>query len=271
MEGMWRGAVCTGIGIMSLLVGGCGAAGSTTGTDLADAARPPAGSLATSPPAAHSGIDVGAEVDPSGGVGLADEQRGPAFPMTVRRSGGIADYADRVVVQANGRVTVDTRTVTGRTCTLAPAQRSQLLKALTALRAVAPVASDASTGASTDTTTDTATDGDAAPSADTPAGDTTSRTSASGESGEPGGSGDSGEAGDAGPITLSLTDHLLRTFDLTDSSLAGLTDLLGSVVTNVTLTQPAGATCTTPATSPTVPVPMPVGSPSAATDITAAG
>ena len=32
------------------------------------------------------------------------------------------------------------------------------------------------------------------------------------------------------PITLSVTDDLARTFDLSDSSLGGVTDLIGAVV-----------------------------------------
>lgn len=245
MEAMWRGGVCTGVAIVSLLVGGCGVAGSATGADGAAVARPSDGSVSTAPPVTGYGIDSGNDVGPADGAGsVGEDQPGPTFPMTVRRTGGIADYADRVVVQSDGRVTVDTRALTGRRCTLAAAQRAQLLSALTALRITPPLSSD--------TPTDTPSDGSTGPPA---AGSTPPA--------------DAREAGDPGPITLSVTDDLARTFDLTDTSLAGVTDLLGSVVTNVTLTLPAGAACTTPGAPTKVPTDAPV--PAATTRLTAAG
>jgi hypothetical protein len=233
MDVMWRASVCAGVAVSALLLGGCG--GSLTGIESAPATQttPSAdgGSTgdATGGAGAAPGIDAGNDIDRAdgdGGTGSPDEP-GPTFPMTLRRTGGIADFDDRVVIQVDGQVVVETRLLRGRTCTLSATQRQQLIGALTALRAT-PVQA-----------TDLATD-DAAPLA--PADDSTE---------------DSGDA-DSEPIALAVTDDLARSFDLSDPSLGGVSDLVGAVVTDVTLTSPASATCsstnsdtTSTTTSPT--------------------
>ncbi len=221
--------------MVSLLLGGCGVAGaSEPGASAAGA--PLGGDAATSAPAARSGIDVGNDVDPADTAAAVDEdQPGPTFPMTLRRTGGIADFADRVVVSSDGTVTVDTRAMTGRTCTLAVPCAHPAARRADRAAGHSPAPTDAATDVPSDGSTGVA-DGDAVRAGDAP---------------DVAGSSDPGE--DA-PITLSVTDDLARTFDLTDTSLAGVTDLLGSVVTNVTLTLPAGARCTTPTD---VPAPAP--------------
>jgi hypothetical protein len=58
----------------------------------------------------------------------------PEFPLTLRRTGGIAGFDDRIVLEANGRLRVDTRSVRGRVCTLAAPQQHQLVTLLATLR-----------------------------------------------------------------------------------------------------------------------------------------
>jgi hypothetical protein len=218
MDSMWRASVCAGVAMSALLLGGCGVTAPAVGAGSPAETQPSAGG-STGVPAGggNSGIDTGNDIDRAagdGGVGSGPDQPGPKFPMTLRRTGGIAGFDDRVVVVASGRVIVDTRLVHGRTCTLTKSQRQQLMAALTALRAT-PVES---TGLSTDGSAPI-------PPTDDP---------------------------ESQPITLSVTDDLARSFDLSDSSLGGVTDLVGAVVTDVTLTTPASASCTTPtATAPT--------------------
>ncbi|WP_141842588.1 hypothetical protein [Humibacillus xanthopallidus] len=178
----------------------------------------PSGGGSTDDPAGSSGsgIDAGNDIDRAGGdggVGSGPDEPGPKFPMTLRRTGGIAGFDDRVVVEISGRVVVNTRLVHDRTCTLTTPQRLQLMDALTALRAT-PVQSG-----------DVTSDGTATipPSDDA----------------------------ESDPITLSVTDDLARSFDLTDSSLGGVSDVIGAVVTDVTLTTPASARCTTPTATAT--------------------
>lgn len=209
---MWRASVCAGVAMGALLLGGCGVTASTDGVGATAQTQPSDGGSSGDPAGGpKSGIDTGNDIDRAngdGGVGSGPDEPGPKFPMTLRRTGGIAGFDDRVVVEVTGRVVVDTRVVHGRICTLTKSQRQQLMAALTALRAT-PIESG-----------NTSTDGTATlPPSQDPESD---------------------------PITLSVTDDLARTFDLSDSSLGGVTDLIGAVVTDVTLTTPSSASCTTP-------------------------
>jgi len=218
MDSMLRAGVCTAVAVSALLLGGCGFTASVNGvgsTTQSQALTSDGGSTGEAPGGAdggaNSGIDAGNDIDRAngdGGVGSGPDEPGPKFPMTLRRTGGIAGFDDRVVVAVSGRVVVDTRLVHGRTCTLTKTQRQQLMDALTALRAT-PLESGNPT----------------------PGGTATLPPSDDAES---------------EPITLSVTDDLARSFDLTDSSLGGVADLIGAVVTDVTLTTPASATCATP-------------------------
>lgn len=217
MDSMWRGGVCAGVAVSALLLGGCGVTASLSGSTETALSQPGGGGTTGDPAGGgQPGIDAGTTVeraDGGGGVGSGPDEPGPKFPMTLRRTGGIAGYDDRVVVEISGRVIVDTRVVRGRTCTLTKSQRQQLMDSLTALRAT-PVQS----GDGTSNGTATLPPSDDAESA---------------------------------PITLSVTDDLARSFDLTDPSLGGIADVIGAVVTDVTLTTPASATCRTPTATPT--------------------
>ena len=72
-----------------------------------------------------------------GSVGDATEPIiGPVFPLTLHRTGGIAGYDDVIVLQADGRVNVDTRSIRGRECRLTTDQQKQMLSLLGTLRLV---------------------------------------------------------------------------------------------------------------------------------------
>jgi len=224
MDVMWRASVCAGVAVGALLLGGCGVSASAIGSASATQTPPSADGGVTgdapggsgSAPGIDTGNDIGDDInraDGDGGVGSGPDEPGPTFPMTLRRTGGIADFDDRVVVQVDGRVVVETRLLRGRTCTLSATQRQQLIGALTALRATPVQATDLSTDGAVPI-----------PPAD-----------------------DSGD-GESEPIALAVTDDLARSFDLTDPSLGGVSDLVGAVVIDVTLTSPASAKCSTSTT-----------------------
>lgn len=149
-----------------------------------------------------------------GAIGDAtDPIIGPVFPLTLRRTGGVAGYDDTVILQADGIVLVSTRTIHGRKCQLSGAQQKHLLSVLSTLRLV----------------------------------DATTATTAGGAPGSIDGSvpgGDDETPTDA--IVIDITDHKLRPLDLSDPSLGEVAGLVGALVADVTLSTPAAAECTTP-------------------------
>ncbi|MDV3220993.1 hypothetical protein [Intrasporangium sp.] len=159
-----------------------------------------------------------------GPVGDAtDPVTGPVFPLTLHRTGGIAGYDDTVVLQADGKVLVETRTIHGRVCTLTGAQQKQLLSLLSTLRLV---------------------DAPGPPPAGSP-------DATLGPPGDPG-------AGDDSPndaIVINITDHKLRPLDLSDPSLGEVAGLVGALVADVTLSSPAATECSTPTTTAPDPAP----------------
>ncbi len=78
-------------------------------------------------------------IDPPSATGTTGPDRatvgpiGPTFPLTVRRTGGIAGFHDTIVLRANGTLTVDTDTIHGRTCALGNGKHNTLLVALSTL------------------------------------------------------------------------------------------------------------------------------------------
>jgi hypothetical protein len=132
----------------------------------------------------------------------------------------MAGFDDRVVLDLDGRVRVETRTVHGRVCTLGSPQLRQLVALLATVR-LGPQ-----------------------PSADLPSGDTPA-----GETGvvspEP----------VTDPITISVTDHAARRMDLSDPSLGEVSGLVDSLVGDVTLSVPATTRCTTSAKPAVAPAP----------------
>lgn len=140
----------------------------------------------------------------------------PVFPLTLHRTGGIAGYDDTVVLHADGKVLVDTRSVHGRVCQLTTEQQRHLLSLLNTLRLVS----------ATGFTAPGSTEGivPVPPDVD-------------------------GETGNDA-IVIDITDHKLRPLDLSDPSLGEVAGLVGALVADVTLSSPAATECVTP-TSPT--------------------
>ncbi|MGN6751310.1 MAG: hypothetical protein ACTHJJ_02010 [Intrasporangium sp.] len=95
------------------------------------------------------------ETGPGGGTPGADQPivdaTGPTFPLTFRRTGGIAGFHDTVVINANGTLSVDTDTIHGRICNLDKGRRNGLLVALSTLRLGAPALTPTQLPDSTDT------------------------------------------------------------------------------------------------------------------------
>lgn len=116
-------------------------------------------------PTALEAVTTATEGSAAGAPGLEGTGRGrtgPTFPLTLRRTGGIADFHDTVVLTGNGTLSVDTDTIHGRTCQLDKATSNGLLVALSTLRLAGPrpvptdvpVSSDASSVPITVTVTD---------------------------------------------------------------------------------------------------------------------
>jgi hypothetical protein len=172
----------------ALFVGGCGAA------TPADASGDGSGARATTtgPPQR-----LAARGD------SASPYYSPEFPLTLRRTGGIAGFDDRVVLEADGRIRVDTRSVRGRVCTLTAPQQRHLVTLLATLR-LSPA---------TDLPTDDLSPLDA-------------------------------DLTESDPITISVTDDLARELALSDPSLGEVAGLVGTLVSDVTLSVPATTRCT---------------------------
>lgn len=201
MVSMGRAGLCVGLAIAASFVGGCGVATpDDRSTDGAGSTPTSATSSTTAP------LRFGA-----GGDDSIPPSYGPAFPLTLRRTGGIAGFDDQIVLEANGRVRVDTLSVHGRVCTLSAPLQRQLVSLLATLRL-----GSSTTGPPIDGST--VLDPDAVPESD--------------------------------PITISVTDHQARAIDLSDPSLGEISGLVGVLVSDVTLSVPATTRCTTPTTLP---------------------
>lgn len=125
MVGMGRGAVLMTVLLAAVSLSGCGAPSLATAT----IPTPADGFTSAVPqPKAATATTFGDDA----------EDAGPTFPLTVRRTGGIAEFHDTVVLQANGTLTVDTDEFTGRTCTLDQAARASLVGALSTLQLAKP-------------------------------------------------------------------------------------------------------------------------------------
>lgn len=122
MVPMRRAGLYVGTAIAALVVGGCGVA-----TPAGDSGDGPV----TSGPSATS---LAPPRFGAGGDGSVSASSGPVFPLRLRRTGGIAGYDDRIVLEANGHLRVDTRSVHGRVCTLTVPQQRQLVTLLATLR-----------------------------------------------------------------------------------------------------------------------------------------
>jgi len=79
---------------------------------------------------------------PSPGSSSTGTPAGPAFPLTIARSGGVAGFRDTVVVQADGTTTVTSRTGGPIACVIGPtdlvALSAQVMALVTAPTPTAP-------------------------------------------------------------------------------------------------------------------------------------
>lgn len=205
MEPMWRSWRGTGItaavlATLALLgIAGCGAL-RPADPDVMPDRRP-------------TTVDQGQSA-PRGALGPRDPGAtaaapiSPMFPLTLRRTGGIAQFDDTVVLTGDGRVTVRTRTVSGRVCTLPEPLRTEL----TASLGTVPMTGTLRTAPPATGAPDSAV-----------------------------------EPGPTLPITISVTDARERNVDLSHPSLGRIASIVGAVVADVTLTSPALSTCSIPA------------------------
>jgi hypothetical protein len=176
-----------GIAVATFVLTACGTASAERNSQTTPA---PAG------PGTSSALPRGGGAPGPRGV-QPPETRGPTFPLTLRRTGGIGGYDDTVVLEASGEVLVDTRTVHGRVCMLSKHRRVQLYGVLETLR----------------------------------------------HSGEVSPEGTSTGVGESDVIRISLTDAHHHPFDLSDPSLGSVSDLVGALISDVTLTSPATVSC----------------------------
>lgn len=152
---------------------------------------------------------AGAPAGASAPLGFAGNEQPPGaarivFPLSVVRTGGIAAFDDHLVLEADGRVHVDSRSVRGRVCSLDSAQRRLL-----ALLAVSPLS---------EVTTRSAT---AAPRG--------GRQSADDEQ--------------SAPLVITVSDERSRTLDLDGASSAEVHALLNGLLGDVTLSTPTSTRC----------------------------
>ncbi|GGN07134.1 hypothetical protein GCM10009721_38570 [Terrabacter tumescens] len=217
MDHMGRAGLCVGLAIAALFVGGCGSDVSTDSSDSPGAVGATTQSSSGSGGSTRSSTSTQPRIG-SGGSDAAPPSYGPTFPLTLRRTGGIAGFDDRIVLDLDGRLHVETRSVHGRVCTLAPAQQRRLVSLLATLR-LDPSTTDL-------------------PTSDLP-----------GDQGPVGP--DTPDAPDAvtDPITITVTDDEARPIDLSGPSLGEVSGLVGVLVGDVTLSVPATTRCTTPTTS----------------------
>ncbi|WP_323100277.1 hypothetical protein [Intrasporangium sp. YIM S08009] len=205
---MGRAGRCVGLAAAVLLLTGCGV--DVPSTDGEFTTPPGHDATSASPGAAGTGTPTTGDATADAGAG---PEYGPQFPLTLRRTGGVAGFDDRIVLRADGKLLVDTRSVHGRVCTLGGAQLHQIVGALSTLR-LGPW----SIGT---TPTDGAGDGATDP-ASIPASD---------------------------PIIISVTDDRSRAVDLTDPSVGEVAGLVATLVADVTLSAPATTRCTDAAAS----------------------
>lgn len=219
---MGRMGLCSGLAAAALVVGGCG----SVATDDPQAV---AGGSTTRPAGPAGGAQGdGTAVDP-----LVEASDGPVFPLTVRRTGGIAGYDDTVVLRADGQVLVDTASVHGRVCTLSKPLQRQILGALGTLDLLLP------TGAS---------EGDGEAGAET--------AGVPDEGGFDDATDGSNSDGPASRIAISVADVHRRPVDLRPPSVGSIATMVSALVSDVTLTAPAVTACRTPRPAQSQPAPL---------------
>jgi len=194
MVRMGRAGLVAGMAVAALFLGGCGIDAYPD-----DPGAAPRSSPTSTTPEQVFGVGGGDSTSPA---------YGPEFPLTLRRTGGIAGFDDRIVLEAGGRILVETRSVHGRVCALSQAQQRQLVSVLATLR-LGPL-----------------------PPSSVPSADFTDV--------------DPGAAPESDPITISVVDDRERAIDLSDPSLGEIAALVSSLVSDVTLSVPATTRCSAP-------------------------
>lgn len=203
---MGRSGLGAGLAIAALAMSGCGLVSTPDATPSAEVTVDrPAPTSSSAPTRAHGGGPQG--VDPADD-GSRTPLR-PDFPLTIRRTGGIAEFTDTITLRADGRINVETRSVHERTCTLERQQQVVLVAALGTL----DLGGDSSTGVSN-------------PPAD-------------GSPGIGGTGGSSGSGSDTSQIVITVVDARGRSVNLAEPSLASVLTMVTSLVSDVTLSQPS--------------------------------
>ena len=210
---MGRFGLGSGLAIVALAISGCGTVSTPDPTANTTVTASSPGPAPSATGRAHGGGPQSVE-SPDDGSQTAPPS--PVFPLTIRRTGGIAEFDDTITLRSDGRVDVETRSVHGRTCTLDRQRQRDLVAALGTL--------SLGTGAN----------GVRDPLADGSAGGA--------------GSGANGSGGGTSQIVFSVVDARGRSVDLGEPSLASVLTMVTSLVSDVTLSQPA-TRCATSTTS----------------------
>lgn len=216
---MGRLGLGSGLAIAALTISGCGSVANPGGTPAVTASTPGLASSAA-PGRAHGGGPQSVE-SPGGGSQPAPPS--PVFPLTISRTGGIAEFNDTITLRSDGRVNVETRSVHDRTCTLDRQRQRDLIAALGTLHlgdaADTPVPDPAAVGSGSTAGTDGI-------------GGANDTNGADSTGGTPAGS-------DTSQIRISVIDARGRSVDLGEPSLASVLTMVTTLVSDVTLSQPS--------------------------------
>lgn len=210
---MGRLGLGSGLAIVALTISGCGSVPTLDASPSITASAPQV-TTSTAPSRAHGGGPQSVE---SPDDGSQHPPPSPVFPLTISRTGGIAEFNDSIILRADGRVNVETRSVHDRTCTLDRQRQRDLIAALGTLHlgeaAATPVPDPAADGSGS-TAGSNGTDGTGS-TGGTPAGSDTSQ------------------------ILISVIDAHGRSVDLGEPSLASVLTMVTTLVSDVTLSQPS--------------------------------
>ncbi|MDN5767274.1 MAG: hypothetical protein L0H96_11625 [Humibacillus sp.] len=216
---MGRSGLGAGLAIAALAISGCGSASTPNATTSGHVTAPTSGPTSST---ATSRVDGGGpqSVDSPDDGSLSPPS--PAFPLTISRTGGIAAFNDTITLRADGRLSVETRSLHARTCTLDRQRQLDLVAALGTLHL----------------------GGTGATGVPDPAADGSEDISGTGGTGSP-----SGAGGDTSQIVIAVVDARGRSVDLGEPSLASVLTMVTSLVSDVTLSQPS-TQCTTGSAAP---------------------
>lgn len=213
---MGRSGLGAGLAIAALAISGCGSASTPNATTSGHIAASTSGPASSTAPSRVDGGGPQSVDSPGDG---SEAPPSPVFPLTISRTGGIAAFRDTITLRADGRLTVETRSVHARTCTLDRQRQRVLVAALGTLHL----------------------GGTGATGVPDPAADGSEDIGGTGGASSP-----SGAEGDSSQIVVSVVDAHGRSVDLGEPSLASVLTMVTSLVSDVTLSQPS-TQCTTAA------------------------